>query len=54
MDLQHGVLLLLIGLLVTFVVFCVIVYAEKPKEDQQKDLSEVEKSLRRLLSIKKF
>ena len=54
MDSQHGVLLLLIGLLVTFVVFSIILYAEQPKEDKDKDLNEIQKSLRRLFSVDKF
>jgi len=54
MDLQHGVLLLLIGLPVTFLVFAVILYAEQTKEDKEKDLTEVQKSLRRLFSVDKF
>ena len=48
MDIQHGVLLLVIGLFFTFVVFAIILYAEQPEEDKNKDLTDVEKSLRDL------
>ena len=48
MDIQHGVLLLVIGLFFTFVVFAIILYAEQPEEDKNKDLTDVQKSLRDL------
>ena len=48
MDIQHGVLLLVIGLFFTFVVFAIILYTEQPEEDKNKDLTDVEKSLRDL------
>lgn len=51
MDLQSGVLLLLIGLPVTFFVFFIITLAEKPKEDRDKDLNEVQKSIRDLFKL---
>ena len=44
MDLEHGVLLLLLGTLVTIGVFSIILYVERPpKKEYEK--SEVEKSL---------
>jgi len=48
MDLPHGLLLLAIGLLFTFLVFGVILYAEQPKEDKEKNLNEVQKQIRDL------
>ena len=48
MDIAHGVLLLLIGLPFTFLIFAVILWVEQPKEDKDKDLTEVEKSIRDL------
>ena len=48
MDLPHGLLLLAIGLLFTFLVLGVIVYAEQPKEDKEKDLNDVQKQIRDL------
>jgi len=48
MDLPHGLLLLAIGLLFTFLVFGVIVYAEQPKEDTDKNLNDVQKQIRDL------
>ena len=48
MDIQHGVLLLVIGLFFTFVVFAIILYVEQPQEDKDKDLTDVQKSLRDL------
>ena len=35
MDLQHGVLLLIVGGILLFGVFCIIAYADKPKEDKR-------------------
>jgi len=44
MNLEHGVLLLLLGTLVTIGVFSIILYVERPpKKEHEK--SEVEKSL---------
>jgi|DEB0MinimDraft_6_1074348.scaffolds.fasta_scaffold259969_1 hypothetical protein len=48
MDFIHGVLLFLIGLPVTFLVFFVITWAEKPEVDKDADLNEVQKSIRDL------
>jgi hypothetical protein len=48
MDLPHGLLLLAIGLLFTFLVLGVIVYAEQPKEDKEKNLNDVQKQIRDL------
>jgi len=48
MDLQHGVLLLVIGLFFTFVVFALIVYVEQPPENREADLNEVQKQIRDL------
>jgi hypothetical protein len=48
MDLPHGLLLLVIGLLFTFLVFGVILYAEQPKEDKEKNLNDVQKQIRDL------
>jgi len=48
MDLPHGLLLLAIGLLFTFLVFGVILYAEQPKEDKEKNLNDVQKQIRDL------
>ena len=48
MDIQYGVLLLVIGLFFTFVVFAIILYVEQPEEDKNKDLTDVQKSLRDL------
>jgi len=48
MDITHGVLLLLIGLPFTFLVFSIILWAEQPEEDKDKDLTEVQKSIRDL------
>ena len=52
MDIQHGVLLLLIGLPFTFLIFAVILWVEQPKEDKDKDLSEAEKSIKELFNIR--
>ena len=50
MDIQYGVLLLLIGLPVTFLVFALIVWAEQtPKKAEP--MSSVEKSIRDLFNI---
>jgi len=51
MDLPHGLLLLVIGLLFTFLVFGVILYAEQPKENKDKDLNEVQKQIRDLFKF---
>ena len=51
MDIQHGVLLLVIGLFFTFVVFAIILYVEQPQEDKDKDLTDVQKSIRDLLKL---
>jgi len=48
MDLEHGVLLLLIGLPLTFIVFFIITWAEKPEVDRDAELSEIQKQLRDL------
>ena len=50
MDLEHGVLLLLLGTLLTIGVFSIIFYVESPpkKEDEK---SEVEKSLDKIRSL---
>jgi len=48
MDFIHGVLLFLIGLPVTFLVFFVITWAEKPEVDKDADLNEAQKSIRDL------
>ena len=53
MDIAHGVLLLLIGLPFTFLVFAVILWVEQPEEDKDKDLTEVEKSIRDLFRLDK-
>jgi len=37
MDVASGVLLLLIGTCITFLVFLIIVYAEMPKEVKKQD-----------------
>jgi len=50
MDFAHGVLLLVIGLFFTFVVFAIILYVEQPEEDKNKDLTDVQKSLRDLFN----
>ena len=52
MDIQHGVLLLLIGLPFTFLIFAVILYVEQPQEDKDKDLNEAQKSIRDLFNIR--
>jgi hypothetical protein len=44
MDLDHGVLLLLLGTLVTIGVFSIIFYVERPPKKED-DKSEVKKSL---------
>ena len=44
MDLEHGVLLLLLGTLVTIGVFSIILYVESPP-NKEYEKSEVEKSL---------
>ena len=51
MDFAHGVLLLVIGLFFTFVVFAIILYVEQPQEDKDKDLTDVQKSIRDLLKL---
>ena len=48
MDLEHGVLLLVIGLFFTFCVFAIILYVEQPQEDKDKDLTDVQKYIRDL------
>ena len=48
MDLQHGVLLLVIGLFFTFLVFALILYAEQPPENKDKDLSDVQRWIQNL------
>ena len=35
MDLQHGVLLLIVGGILLFGVFCIIVYADRRKEEKK-------------------
>ena len=51
MDVTHGVLLFLIGLPFTFLVFAIILWAESPREDRDKNLTEVEKSIRDLFKL---
>lgn len=51
MDLAHGVLLLLIGLPVTFLVFFLITWAEKPEADKDADLNEAQKSIRDIFKL---
>ena len=51
MDITHGVLLFLIGLPVTFLVFFIITWAEKPEADKDADLNEVQKSIRDLFKL---
>ena len=51
MDLQHGVLLLVIGLFFTVVVFALILYAETP--DKEEHLTEVQKQLKELFIFKR-
>jgi len=53
MDITHGVLLLLIGLPFTFLVFGIILWVEQPEEDKDKDLSDVQKSIRDLFNPQK-
>jgi len=51
MDLPHGLLLLLIGSILSFVVFSIILYVEQPKENKDKDLNEVQKQIRDLFKF---
>jgi len=51
MDIIHGVLLFLIGLPVTFLVFFMITWAEKPEVDKDADLNEAQKSIRDLFKL---
>jgi hypothetical protein len=51
MDITHGVLLFLIGLPVTFLVFFMITWAEKPEADRDADLNEAQKSIRDLFKL---
>jgi len=51
MDIQYGVLLLLIGLPLTFIVFFIILWAEKPEVDRDADLNEAQKSIRDLFKL---
>jgi len=51
MDIQYGVLLLLIGLPLTFIVFFIITWAEKPEADRDADLNEAQKSIRDLFKL---
>ena len=51
MDITHGVILFLIGLPVTFLVFFIITWAEKPEADKDADLNEVQKSIRDLFKL---
>jgi len=51
MDFQHGVLLLVIGLFFTLVVFAIILYAEQPVKDKDKDLNEIQKQIRDLFKF---
>ena len=51
MDITHGVLLFLIGLPVTFLVFFLITWAEKPEVDRESELNEAQKSIRDLFKL---
>ncbi len=52
MDFAHGVLLLLIGLPITFGLFFVLMWAEMPEVDKEKDLTDIQKQLIDLFKIK--
>ena len=52
MDLAHGVLLLVIGLFLTFIVFAIILYAESPSKEEE--LTEVQKQLKDLFHFRLY
>ena len=52
MYLQHGVLLLVIGLFFTVVVFALILYAETP--DKEEHLTEIQKQLKNLFDFRTY
>ena len=52
MDFQSGVLLLLIGIPLTIMVFSIIVWVESPHEKNNREKSEVQKSIDTLTNYK--